>query len=154
MAYKVFLSNTGSGKTIFEGDVLNGYCSPDCKDVVIKFFSNDRGYTAASFGFSDKSGVPMDLEGAKSLRNELAALFDANLTRAGVFTTESSGKHFRLGREVEGAPIFLSVQGTDPRFGSSHHRGDPEALKKVLAEFDTVLKTLEEVKSGKLAAKE
>jgi len=154
MAYKVFLSNTGSGNTIFEGDVLNGYTTPDTKNVVIKFFSNDRGYTAASFGYSDKSGTMMDLEGARALRAELSALFDANLTRTGVFKAESSGKHFELGREVDGAPIFLSVHGTDPRFGSSFHRGDPEALKKVLAEFDTVLKTLEDVKSGKTTAKE
>ena len=35
--------------TVFEGDVINGYTSPDAKKVVVKFFSNDRGYTAGAF---------------------------------------------------------------------------------------------------------
>lgn len=154
MAFKVFLSNTGSGNTIFEGDVLNGYTTPDTKNVVVKFYSNDRGYTAASFGHSDKSGTLMDYDATKALRDELSALFDANLSRTGVFSADSSAKHYKLSREVDGAPIILAVNGTDPRFGSCFHRGDAEALKKILAEFDTVLKTLDDVKSGKSAAKE
>ena len=149
MPYKVFLTPTGRGWTIFEGDVVNGYTTPDGKNVVIKFFSNDRGYTCGSFGRSDNSGTPMDAAGAKGLREELAALLEQNAAKSGTFRAVSSQKRFTLAREVDGAPLILGVIGSDPRFGSSYHRGDAEALKKVLAEFDTVLKTIDDVMAGK-----
>jgi hypothetical protein len=158
MPYKVFLAPTGSGNTIFEGDVVNGYTSPDGNDVIIKFYSNDRGYTAGAFGrtkgtphqISDPdSGSQLNAEGAKTLRNELAELLEKHTTSVGVFKAVSSQKHFTLAREVDGAPMILGVIGTDPRYGSSFHRGDVETFKKVLAELDQVLKTIDEVKSGK-----
>lgn len=149
MPYKVFLAPTGSGNTVFEGDVINGYTTPDGSSVVIKFYSNDRGYTCGAFGHSDKSGSKIDAAGAKALRDELGALLEGNVNSIGVFHVESSQKHFSLAREVEGAPMILAVVGTDPRFGTSFHRGDAESFKKVLTEFDTVLKTIDEVKSGK-----
>ncbi|HYG77428.1 MAG TPA: hypothetical protein VEK08_20645 [Planctomycetota bacterium] len=152
MPFKVFLAPTGSGNTVFEGDVINGYTTPDGKNVVLKFYSNDRGYTCGSFGFSDKSGKQIDAEGAKALRDEFANLIETNAAKTGVFSTDSSQKHFRLSREVDGAPMILAVIGTDPRFGTSYHRGDAESFKKVLAEFDTVLKTIEDVKARKLPA--
>lgn len=150
MPYKVFTSPTGSGNTVFEGDVINGYTTPDGKGVVLKFYSNDRGYTCGSFGRSDKSGDTIDSAGVKLLRDEIAALLESSSEKTGVFTAMSSQNHFKLGREVEGAPMILAVIGTDPRFGTSYHRGDAESLKKVLAEFDIVLKTLGEVQSGKV----
>jgi hypothetical protein len=152
MPFKVFQAPTGSGNTVFEGDVLNGYTTPDGSSVVLKFYSNDRGYTCGSFGYSDKSGTKIDAAGTKALRDELSALLDGNLNSIGVFEVSSSQKHFSLAREVEGAPMILAVKGTDPRFGTSFHRGDAESLKKVLAEFDTVLKTIDDVKSGKASA--
>jgi hypothetical protein len=157
MPYKVFLSPTGSGNMIFEGDVVNGYTTADGSDVVIKFYSNDRGYTCGAFGRTkDKknldSGTPMNADGAKALRNELAELLEKHTTSVGVFKATSSQKHFTLTREVEGAPLILGVIGTDPRYGSSYHRGDAEAFKKVLTELDQVLKTIDEVKAGKVMA--
>ena len=152
MPYKVFTSPTGSGNTVFEGDVINGYTTPDGKGVVIKFYSNDRGYTCGSFGRSDNSGSSIDVAGAKALRDEFAALVESYTGSIGVFSALSAQKHFKLSREVDGAPLILSVIGTDPRFGTSYHRGDAETFKKVLTEFDVVLKTLDEVKSGKVFA--
>ena len=153
MPYKVFLTPTGRGYTIFEGDVINGYTTPDGKNVVVKFFSNDRGYTCGSFGRSDNSGTPIDASGAKALRDELAALLEMPAAaKTEKFHAVSSQKHFTLTRELEGTPMILGVIGTDPRFGSSFHRGDAEAMKKVLAEFDTVLKTISEVIAGKAPA--
>jgi len=141
MPYKVFLAPTGSGNVVFEGDVLNGYTSPDGKKVVLKFYSNDRGYTCGSFN--------VDLEGAKALRDELADVLEKNLTREGTFHADSSKKNFLLAREIAGAPLILTVHGTDRMFGNSHHRGDAAALQKVLTEFDTVLKTIADVMAGK-----
>lgn len=152
MPYKVFLAPTGSGNTIFEGDVINGYTTPDAKSVVLKFYSNDRGYTCGTFGRSDKSGVVIDVAGARAIREELQGLIDKNGTTTGKFQAFSSHRHFSLAREVDGAPMILAVLGTDPRFGTSYHRGDAEAFKKILTEFDTVLKTIDEVVSGKAPA--
>ena len=141
MAYKVFTAPTGSGNIVFEGDVLNGYTSPDGKRVVVKFYSNDRGYTCGSFD--------VDADGAKALRDELATLLETNAARTGKFKSESARKHFTLTRELETTPMILGVIGTDRMFGSSFHRGDAAALQKVLAEFDTVLKTIADVMAGK-----
>jgi len=149
MAYKVFIAPTGSGNTVFEGDVLNGYTTPDGKNVVLKFYSNDRGYTCGSFGYSDKSGIQIDADGVKRLRDELASFLETQSAKTGVFNAESAQKHFKITREVDGAPMILWVVGTDPRFGTSFHRGDAESFKKVLTEFDTVLKTIDDVKAGK-----
>lgn len=149
MPYKVFLTPTGKGWTVFEGDVINGYTTPDGKNVVVKFFSNDRGYTCGSFGRSDNSGTPIDAAGVKALRDEMAALLEQNSAKTGTFRAQSGQCHFTLAREVEGAPMILGVIGTDPRFGTSYQRGDAEALKKVLTEFDTVLKTIDDVMAGK-----
>ena len=66
----------------------------------------------------------------------------------------SAQKHFSLVRELDSTPLFLGVHGTDRMFGNSFHRGDAVAMKKVLAEFDTVLKTIDDVVSGKGPAKE
>jgi hypothetical protein len=141
MAYKVFLAPTGSGNTVFEGDVINGYTSPDGQKVVVKFYSNDRGYTCGSFA--------VNAAGAQALRDELAQTLEANSARSGVFHTASSAKHFTLAREIDGAPLILGVIGTDATFGSSYHRGDAAALQKVVAEFDQVLKTIADVVAGK-----
>src|SRR4029077_4080630 len=103
--YKVFLAPTGSGNIIFEGDVLNGYTSPDGKKVVLKFFSNDRGYTCGAFN--------VEKEGAKGLRDELATLLEQNSSNTQPFKAVSSQKHFSLARELEGAPLILGVLGTD-----------------------------------------
>jgi hypothetical protein len=141
MPYKVFLAPTGSGNTVFEGDVLNGYTSPDGKKIVLKFYSNDRGYTCGAYN--------IDSAGAKALRDELAALLDANATNMKKFGAVSSQKHFSLAREMDDVPLILGAIGTDPMFGTSYHRGDAEAMKKIMAEFELVLKTIEDVKSGK-----
>jgi hypothetical protein len=141
MAYKVFQAPTGSGNTVFEGDVINGYTSPDGKKVVVKFYSNDRGYTCGSFN--------VDADGARALRDELAQTLEANAAKPGVFHVASSAKRFTLAREIDGAPLILGVIGTDPTFGSSFHRGDAAALQKVVAEFDVVLKTIADVMAGK-----
>jgi hypothetical protein len=141
MAYKVFVSPTGTGNIVFEGDVVNGYTSPDGKKVVLKFYSNDRGYTCGAYN--------VDAAGAKALRDELAQLLDANSGNTQKFKVESSRKHFSLAREQENVPLILGAIGTDPMFGTSYHRGDAEAMKKVLAEFDTVLKTIDDVMAGK-----
>jgi hypothetical protein len=141
MPYKVFLAPTGSGNTVFEGDVLNGYTSPDGKKVVLKFYSNDRGYTCGAYN--------VDAEGAKALRDELAALLETNAVNMKKFNAVSSRKHFSLTREMDDVPLILGAIGTDPVFGTSYHRGDAEAMKKIMTEFDQVLKTLEDVKSGK-----
>lgn len=141
MPYKVFLAPTGSGNTVFEGDVLNGYTSPDGKKIVLKFYSNDRGYTCGAYN--------VDAAGAKALRDELAALLDANATNMKKFGAVSSQKHFSLTREMDDVPLILGAIGTDPMFGTSYHRGDAEAMKKIMAEFELVLKTIEDVKSGK-----
>ena len=141
MAYKVFVSPTGSGNVVFEGDVVNGYTSPDGKKVVLKFYSNDRGYTCGAYN--------VDVAGAKALRDELAQLLETNASNTQKFKAESSRKHFTLAREIENVPLILGAIGTDPMFGTSYHRGDAEAMKKVLAEFDTVLKTIDDVVAGK-----
>ena len=146
MAYKVFSAPTGSGNTVFEGDVVNGYTSPDGKKVVLKFLSNDRGYTCGSFD--------VDAAGAKALRDELAALLESHLANPLKFKAESARKHFTLTREFDNVPMILGVIGTDRIFGTSFHRGDADAMKKVLAEFDTVLKTIDDVLAGKGPAKE
>ena len=149
MPFKAFLTPTGKGWTVFEGDVINGYTTPDGKNVCVKFFSNDRGYTCGAFGRSDNSGTPIDFAGAKALRDELGALIETYAAKTEKFHAVSSLKHFTLTRELEGAPLILGVVGTDPRFGTSFHRGDAEAMKKVLAEFDTALKTITDVIAGK-----
>ena len=141
MAYKVFAAPTGSGNIVFEGDVINGYTSPDGKKVVIKFLSNDRGYTCGAFS--------VDFAGAKALRDELAQLLEANAANTAKFKAVSSQKHFTLTRELDNIPLILGVIGTDPMFGNSFHRGDAAAMQKLLAEFDTVLKTVEDVMAGK-----
>lgn len=141
MAYKVFTAPTGSGNIVFEGDVLNGYTSPDGKKVALKFYSNDRGYTCAAYD--------VDAEGAKALRDELAQLLETNASNTARFKAESGRKHFTLARELDNIPLILGCIGTDPRFGSSFHRGDAAAMQKVLAEFDTVLKTIADVMAGK-----
>jgi hypothetical protein len=152
MAYKAFSAPTGTGNTVFEGDVINGYTSPDTKSVVIKFYSNDRGYTCGSFGHSDKSGTPMDAAGAKELRAELASLIESNASNTMKFQVFSPTKRFSLTREFDNTPLILGVHGTDPRFGTSYHRGSADDLKKILAEFDTVLKTIDDVAAGKAPA--
>ena len=141
MAYKVYLSPTGSGNAIFEGDVIGGYTSRDGRSVVLKFFSNDRGYTCGTY--------VVDAAGAKALRDELAALLERHSAAAGIFSAESAREHFTLARELDGAPLILGIIGADPRFGTSYHRGDSEALRKVLVEFDAVLQTLTDVMAGK-----
>lgn len=141
MPYKVFLAPTGSGNIVFEGDVLNGYASPDGKKIVLKFYSNDRGYTCGSYN--------VDAEGTKALRDELAALLDANAGNMKKFKAVSSQKHFSLAREMDDVPLILGAIGTDPIFGTSYHRGDAEAMKKIMTEFDLVLKTIDDAKAGK-----
>ncbi|MEI6234615.1 MAG: hypothetical protein WCT04_16290 [Planctomycetota bacterium] len=141
MPYKVFAAPTGSGNTIFEGDVINGYTSPDGKKVVVKFLSNDRGYTCGAFH--------VDADGAKALRDELAQLLEANATGTAKFKAVSGQKHFTLTREMEAVPMILGVIGTDTMFGTSYHRGDAAAMQKLLTEFDTVLKTIADVMAGK-----
>jgi hypothetical protein len=141
MPYKVFLAPTGSGNVVFEGDVINGYMSPDGKKIVIKFYSNDRGYTCGAYN--------VDAQGAKALRDELAALLESNSTNPLKFSATSSNKHFTLTREIENVPMILGCKGTDRMFGTSYHRGQADDLKKVLAEFDVVLKTIDDVIAGK-----
>ena len=141
MAYKVFLAPTGSGNTVYEGDVLNGYCSPDGQKVKLQFFSNDRGYTAAAYN-TDRSG-------AKALYDELKGLLDAQAQNAGTFETESPQKNFKLAREFEGSPLILFCNGADFMQGRSFHRGTPETMKKLLTEFETVLKTIDDVAAGR-----
>ena len=141
MAYKVFAAPTGSGNTVFEGDVLNGYTSPDGRKIVLKFYSNDRGYTCGAYN--------VDAAGAKSLRDELTALIDSQAANTQKFHAVSTQKHFSLAREMEGAPLILGAIGTDRVFGTSFHRGDTEAMKKIVAEFDIVLKTIQDVVAGK-----
>jgi len=141
MAYKVFLAPTGTGNVVFEGDVVNGYTSPDGKKVVLKFYSNDRGYTCGAYN--------VDAAGAKALRDELASLIENNSSNTLKFKAVPSQKHFSLAREIENVPLILGAIGTDAMFGTSYHRGDAEAMKKVLAEFDTVIKTIDDVMAGK-----
>jgi len=140
MAYKTFLSATGSGNLIFEGDILNGHITPKGQSVSLKIFSNDRGYSCAAFELS-----PTD---AKALRDELETLLTAQAEKAGVFEAESSQKRFGLSRETDGGALILAVRGTDARFGTSYHRGNLDALKAVVTEFDQVLKTLQETVAG------
>jgi hypothetical protein len=142
MPYKVFMAPTGSGNVVFEGDVVNGYTSPDGKRIALKFYSNDRGYTCGAYD--------LDFGGAKALRDELAQLLEANCEKPGTFKVFSSKKHFSLAREIAEAPLILAAIGTNPVFGTSYHRGDAAAMQKVLAEFDTVLKSIGEVVGGKL----
>jgi hypothetical protein len=146
MAFKVFSAPTGSGNTVFEGDVINGYTSPDGKKVVVKFYSNDRGYTCGAFN--------VDAAGAKALRDELSSLLESHMNNPLKFAAESARKNFSLTREFDNVPMILGVNGTDRMFGKSFHRGDAEAMKKVLAEFDQALKTIDEVQAGKGPAKE
>ena len=146
MAYKVFSAPTGSGNVVFEGDVINGYTSPDGKKVVVKFYSNDRGYTCGAYN--------VDASGAKALRDELSNLIDSNAANPLKFQAQSAQKHFSLTREFDNVPMILGAHGTDRVFGTSYHRGDAEAMKKVLAEFDQVLKTIDDVVAGKGPAKE
>jgi hypothetical protein len=141
MAYKAFPAPTSSGNTVFEGDVLNGYTTPDGKKVSLQFFSNDRGYTAANY--------VTNAEGAKALRKELQDLFDANTAKTGVYSSDSAQKNFRLSRELDGAPLILFCNGNDKLRGRCFHRGDAETMKKISAEFDLVIKTLDDVMAGK-----
>jgi hypothetical protein len=141
MPYKVFLAPTGSGNVVFEGDVINGHTTPDGKKIVVKFYSNDRGYTCGSY--------TVDAPGAKALRDELAALLDSNAANPLKFQAFSSGKHFSLAREMDNTPMILGCRGTDRLFGTSYHRGQADDQKKVLAEFDVVLKTIDDVAAGK-----
>jgi len=141
MAFKVFLAPTGSGNTVYEGDVINGYTTPDGKKVSIQFFSNDRGYTAATY--------ITDADGAKVMRKELQDLLDANVAKPGVFSADSAQRRYRLAREIDGAPMILFFSGTDKLRGRSFHRGDAEAMKKLCAEYDQVLKTIDDVMAGK-----
>ena len=142
MAYKVFLSPTGSGNVIFEGDVINGISTPDVKKVKLQFFSNDRGYTAAAYY--------TDLHGAKALRQELQeSLLDPRVEKTEKFEAESRNKNFKISREFEGTPLILFCNGQDKMQGRCFHRGNLETMKKLCVEFDTVLKTLEDVAAGK-----
>ena len=142
MAYKVFLSPTGSGNVIFEGDVINGMATPDVKKVKIQFFSNDRGYTAAAYY--------TDLAGAKALRQELQDLqADPRAEKPEKIEVDSRNKNFKLSREFEGTPLILFCNGQDKMQGRCFHRGNLETMKKLCAEFDTVLKTLDDVAAGK-----
>ena len=141
MAYKVFVSPTGTGNIVFEGDTLAGYTSPDGKKVVLKFYSNDRGYTCGAYN--------VDFAGAKALRDELASLLENNSSNTMKFKAVSSQKHFSLTREIDNVPMILGAIGTDAMFGTSYHRGDAEAMKKLLTEFDTVIKTIDDVMAGK-----
>ena len=141
MAYKVFLAPTGSGNTVYEGDVLNGYCSPDGKRVKVQFFSNDRGYTAAAYN--------TDQAGAKALCEELKGLLESHSQNAGKFEADSAQRNFKLVREFESSPLILFCNGSDSMQGRCFHRGMPEAMKKLLSEFETVLKTVEDVVAGR-----
>ncbi len=76
-------------------------------------------------------------------------MLEANTANNAKFKAVSSQKHFTLTREMEGIPMILGAIGTDPMFGTSYHRGDTAAMQKVLAEFDTVLKTIADVMAGK-----
>ncbi|HEY3324532.1 MAG TPA: hypothetical protein VGP72_29035 [Planctomycetota bacterium] len=148
MAFKSFFSPTGSGNTILEGDVISGYITPQ-KSVVLKFLSNDRGYSCGSFGTHAGGGVPLDIAGAKALREELSALLDSSSGKTGVFSVPSNQKHFKFSRELDGGPLILAVIGTDPRFGTSYHRGNAETFKTLLAEFDAALKAIDDAATAK-----
>ena len=135
MAYKAYPAPTGSGNTVFDGDVIGGYASPNGKTVRLQFFSNDRGYSAALFR--------TDRQGAKGLFMELQALLKAHGDGVAKFESESENKNFRLFREFESGPLILACHGTDPLQGRCFHRGDQEAMDALLAEFEQVLKTIE-----------
>ncbi|MCZ7645867.1 MAG: hypothetical protein M5U26_11370 [Planctomycetota bacterium] len=141
MPYKAFLAATGSGNTIFEGDVINGMTAPDGRKVKIQFFSNDRGYTAAAYH--------TDGEGAKALLQELKSLVQANAERGGKFDADSVNRNFRLAREFEATPLILFFNGNDKLQGRSFHRGDAAALNKVVDEFEKVVQTIVDVMEGK-----
>lgn len=144
MAYKVFLSPAGSGNVVFEGDVLNGISTPDGKKVKLQFFSNDRGYTAATY-YTDHLA-------AKTLRQELQELLEdprAGASQDVPFVADSKGRNFSLVREFAGTPLILVCHGQDKLQGRGFHRGNQEALKKIGAEFDLVLQTLDHVAAGK-----
>lgn len=142
MAYKVFQAPTGSGNVVFEGDVINGYTTPDAKKVKVQFFSNDRGYVAAAFH--------TDREGAKALKRELETLVNDHALRAGTFSVDSANRNFKLAREIDGARLILTCNGNDAMQGRSFHRGDEAGLKKVVEEFDKVLATIEDALAGKI----
>ncbi|GMV82596.1 MAG: hypothetical protein AMXMBFR7_37800 [Planctomycetota bacterium] len=141
MAFKAFPAATGSGNTVFEGDVLNGYTTPDGKKVRLQFYGNDRGYTAAAY--------LTDHEGAKALLQELESLAASNLERGGIFSAESNNKNFRLSREFESSPLILFLNGNDRMQGRTFHRGDAAAMQKVLEEFKKVIQTIDDVVAGK-----
>ena len=141
MAYKVFASPTGTGNVVFEGDVINGYTSPDGKKVRLQFFSNDRGYTAATY--------LTDQEGAKALLRELKSLLDANKEKKTPFESDSENRNFKLVRELDGAPLILFCIGNDRQQGRTFHRGKAEVLDKVSEEFEKVVGTIDDVKAGK-----
>lgn len=145
MAYKAFLAPTGSGNTVFEGSVINGYTSPDGKTVHLQFFSNDRGYSGALYR--------TDLQGCRGLYQELQALLKARSEGESRFESESENGNFRLAREKEKGPLVLACHGTDPLQGRSYHRGDAEAMAALLKEFEQVLGTIEET-AGKQQTKE
>lgn len=147
MPFKTFVGATGSGNVVFEGDVFTGQTSPDGKHVVLRFVTNDRGYACAAFGGTNES--PLDAAGAKALRDELAGLVEQKAAVAGKFRAESAQKRFALLRENDTGPLILEVTGTDARFGTAYHRGDEAEMKKVIAEFDTVLKTIADAASIK-----
>ena len=141
MAFKVFLAPTGTGNVVFEGDVINGYTTPDGKKISLQFFSNDRGYTAANY--------VTDQAGAKALRQELQDLLDQQGVNEKKFEAWSRNKSFKLAREFDGTPLILFFYGTDKLRGRCFHRGTLDALKKVLAEFDLVLKAIDDSAAGK-----
>ena len=141
MAFKVFLAPTGSGNVVFEGDVINGYTTPDGKSISIQIFSNDRGYTAANYA--------TDQAGAKALRQELQELLDPHASNEKKFEALSKHGNFKLAREFDGTPLILFFFGTDKLRGRCFHRGDTAALQKVLAEFDLVLKAIDDSAAGK-----
>jgi hypothetical protein len=109
--------------------------------VVLEFVSNDRGYAPGTY--------VTDAAGAQRLRDELAALVEQHATKAETFAVASAQGHFTLAREFENALLILGIIGTDPRFGTSFHRGNTEAMRQVVMEFDAILRTLADVVAGK-----
>jgi len=141
MAFKIFLAPTGTGNVVFEGDVINGYTTPDGKKTSVQFFSNDRGYTAANY--------VTDAVGTKALRQELQDLLDTQGANEKKFEAWSRNKSYKLTREFDGTPLILFFYGTDKLRGRSFHRGTLDAMKKILTEFDLVLKTIDDSVAGK-----
>jgi hypothetical protein len=147
MAFKTFVATTGSGNVVFEGDIFTGQTTPDGKNVVVRFVTNDRGYACAAFGGT--KDAPLDAAGAKTLRDELSELLDQKAATTGKFRALSSQKHFALLRERDEGPLILEITGTDPRFGPAYHRGDAAEMRKIVVEFDAVLKAIADAASIK-----